>query len=1125
MAYIGNAPGSIRQGRRAVYEFTSTANQTAFSGVDDNGLTLDLLQANDNDVYLNGVRLIITDDYTISGDILTLVSGAAAGDKLIVMTQDEIANDASYSKAASDSRYINYDGDVVNGTIQMGGGPGNNITFADNNKIVMGTGNDLEIYHSGTNSYIDDVGEGSLFLRSGTTYIQNAAGTKTSILTNAGAGQTLYHNNTPVFVTTSTGIDVTGTVTADGLSVEGSASGNFISTIKNTHNSNGSGLKVMGGDDANTTAFRITDYNNNALVEVQGGGNVGIGTNSPISALDVLNGGSTYTSGLVLRNGSSTSEATSLYHDNTGSTTTVLANRYGSASSGIKLILQAASGSPVTALTALGGGNVGIGTTSPAHKLDVAGTTKAEQYLLDAVAKDISDTAVDVFIYDTRKDSDGGAWRKRTQHTSWYSETLNTATRGARKEFPAVAVIVLETNKTVIYDGDDPDMPMWMTFNNPGAGSSQMIGELSNSCVTMLNGNLGVGSRPYDFYLVNFIEDKGYQYSNNSLISGTYKGDISTRNVTTMGWIFGTVPNIISRTINDVAMTVLPNAPINSATGLPVPTIALATSSGVSVIKDNGTVVDVMTSNSYGVAFTKNYELVHTVNDASSTFSNHIREIPLADTTTTATRRYFRAGNNTGSVPSINSTNSEGTAKILVTLPNNTLAVASNGTSKALNILQEVPNAPATGMIAYVASDYNTGWMNGDIKLATLSDTDDTNVTGPSVLTNYDLSSGDLTGFTLTSADSGGGIYSNQNPIYVATNLAGIGNTGSVRQNVTVEAGKKYIVGYYCATRSASNYRLGIYFSHVGGSLTFDDSVGAGEDKLYYWTSDYTGTTLLQFRGRGGGYGTFTNFIFDEVEEDRSVNDKGLQVFGTVTKTAVATGAELMGYSGFSSGNYLQQPYNSDLDFGTGDFSATFWFNGSGAGNTNLWERGAATGQNFGILTVNGYIYLTGFGANIPIGSPHANAGDASWGHVVLLRKAGVWNAYLNGNDTAWAYTNAANLTNTSAVLHIGGNVALTSFANAKKLALMRFSPTVPSSEQIKKIYNDEKHLFQENAKATLYGSSDAVTALAYDDDTELLHVGTSAGRSVFQGLRRIDNTTDAVGAAISASNGMVAED
>jgi hypothetical protein len=86
-------------------------------------------------------------------------------------------------------------------------------------------------------------------------------------------------------------------------------------------------------------------------------------------------------------------------------------------------------------------------------------------------------------------------------------------------------------------------------------------------------------------------------------------------------------------------------------------------------------------------------------------------------------------------------------------------------------------------------------------------------------------------------------------------------------------------------------------------------------------------------------------------------------------------------------------------------------------------------------------------------------------------------------------------------------------------------SATVPSQEQIKKIYNDEKHLFAENAKATLYGSSDDVSALAYDDDTELLHVGTSAGRSVFQGLNRVDNTTDAVGTAISASSELVVEE
>jgi len=90
---------------------------------------------------------------------------------------------------------------------------------------------------------------------------------------------------------------------------------------------------------------------------------------------------------------------------------------------------------------------------------NLAGTTT-----IAGISSSISDTAVDIFIYDTSKDSDGGAWRHRTSHTSWYNETLNTATRGSRREFPAVAVIVAESNNVKIYDGDDPDLPMWMVF-------------------------------------------------------------------------------------------------------------------------------------------------------------------------------------------------------------------------------------------------------------------------------------------------------------------------------------------------------------------------------------------------------------------------------------------------------------------------------------------------------------------------------------------------------------------------------------------------------------------------------------------------------------------------------------
>ena len=91
-------------------------------------------------------------------------------------------------------------------------------------------------------------------------------------------------------------------------------------------------------------------------------------------------------------------------------------------------------------------------------------------------------------------------------------------------------------------------------------------------------------------------------------------------------------------------------------------------------------------------------------------------------------------------------------------------------------------------------------------------------------------------------------------------------------------------------------------------------------------------------------------------------------------------------------------------------------------------------------------------------------------------------------------------------------------------MALLRMSPSVPTEEQVIKMYNEEKCLFHENAKCVLYGTSDDVKAIAFDDTTNILHVGTSGGRSDFRGLNRINNTTTAVTTAISASNELVAE-
>jgi len=194
-----------------------------------------------------------------------------------------------------------------------------------------------------------------------------------------------------------------------------------------------------------------------------------------------------------------------------------------------------------------------------------------------ALSATIADTAVDVFVYDTRKDSDGGQWRKRTQHTSWYNETLNTATRGSRRDFPAVAVLVLETGKLTIYDGDDPDMPMWMIFNTTD-GSMLRSGVMTS--IVMMNGEFWVGhDSGSGLHWVNFLKDTARWLTASTAYGGFFKkGSIIFRNDAGANYdnnIGGASDIIIAGSnILDVAMTVLPNAPIDSATGLPVPTIA-----------------------------------------------------------------------------------------------------------------------------------------------------------------------------------------------------------------------------------------------------------------------------------------------------------------------------------------------------------------------------------------------------------------------------------------------------------------------------------------------------------------------------------------------------------------------
>jgi len=145
--------------------------------------------------------------------------------------------------------------------------------FPDSGKAIFGAGSDLEIYHDGSNSYIKDVGTGTLNLQGATQVLIASATTgEVGLQFVENAGVTLRHNNVAKLVTTSTGIDVTGTVTADSatidgaVSVTGSLTTNQDITISET-------IPRIVLDDTSATDYIgvIRQANSNLVLQSQGG--------------------------------------------------------------------------------------------------------------------------------------------------------------------------------------------------------------------------------------------------------------------------------------------------------------------------------------------------------------------------------------------------------------------------------------------------------------------------------------------------------------------------------------------------------------------------------------------------------------------------------------------------------------------------------------------------------------------------------------------------------------------------------------------------------------------------------------------------------------------------------------
>ena len=257
MSYLGRSAKLSRKTQEKV-SFLATAGQTVKTGLSYVSTFVE--------VRVNGIILTDVTDYTATnGNSITFGIALSLDDEVTVISlktfvladhYSKTESDAAhYTKAASDTLVTNAVNALVDSSpaaldtlnelaaalgddanfsttvtnsiatkLPLAGGTMTGDTLhGDNVKAKFGTGGDLEIYHDGSNSYITEIGDGDLVLQSNGAKVGLASSSPSfewMVEANTNGSVNLYHDSAQKLATTSIGVDISGTVTADGLVVE-----------------------------------------------------------------------------------------------------------------------------------------------------------------------------------------------------------------------------------------------------------------------------------------------------------------------------------------------------------------------------------------------------------------------------------------------------------------------------------------------------------------------------------------------------------------------------------------------------------------------------------------------------------------------------------------------------------------------------------------------------------------------------------------------------------------------------------------------------------------------------------------------------------------------------------------
>ena len=163
-----------------------------------------------------------------------------------------------------------------------GGTMTGNLNHGDNVKSQFGAGNDLQIYHDGSNSYIKN-NTGVMRIHGTEVQIKDEDNNETLAVFNPQGSVDLYYDNSKKLATSSTGADVTGNLLVTGnaesvVNIQGTTAGGSFVNFGDNLDAN---VGQIGYD--HTSNYMRFKTNDTEAMRIDSSGNVGIGTSSPKS--------------------------------------------------------------------------------------------------------------------------------------------------------------------------------------------------------------------------------------------------------------------------------------------------------------------------------------------------------------------------------------------------------------------------------------------------------------------------------------------------------------------------------------------------------------------------------------------------------------------------------------------------------------------------------------------------------------------------------------------------------------------------------------------------------------------------------------------------------------------------